>query len=381
MWLFWPAAKPPFRAVRPPAPSSGTADDRRGPAGHAWRRCPSPHPTRPRRTFAGLADARTAGHRRGRRSRSRHHRRGARPQHRPTGVQRQRHVDRDRLGGQAVHRRRSAAAGMPRARPSSPPTTARRSTSCCGPPTTAPPRSSGTAAAAARSSTGWSRATACRRPRPPDNGRWFNTISTATDLVRYYDMLLAGTGGLPAEQASIILNDLAHPPRRLPTEWCRRGLSAAVRHPRGPVRRPVAVKQGWMCCIGSRLDAPVHRRDRPGPPLRDGRSARCSPPTTPPRARPSPRRSRRCSPTAGSEPLVRTQRYISRSQCLSGSGHAIPRHVPVRLRTTASSPSRSGRRSRVRATPCSCRHAAIRAWSPESSTSGTSSPRQLGGRV
>ncbi len=45
--------------------------------------------------------------------------------------------------------------------------------------------------------------------RAPGNGRWFNTISTATDLVRYYDMLLAGTGGLPPEQASIILSNLA----------------------------------------------------------------------------------------------------------------------------------------------------------------------------
>ena len=33
------------------------------------------------------------------------------------------------------------------------------------------------------------------------------------------------------------------------------------------------------------------------------------------------------------------------------------------------------------AAPCSRRHAAILAWSPDSSTSGTSSPRQLGGRV
>ena len=45
--------------------------------------------------------------------------------------------------------------------------------------------------------------------RPPGNGRWFNTISTARDLVRYYDMLISGAGGLPSPQANIILNDLA----------------------------------------------------------------------------------------------------------------------------------------------------------------------------
>ena len=44
---------------------------------------------------------------------------------------------------------------------------------------------------------------------PPGNGHWFNTISTVTDLVRYYDMLLSGSGGLPPEQAKIILGDLA----------------------------------------------------------------------------------------------------------------------------------------------------------------------------
>ncbi len=32
---------------------------------------------------------------------------------------------------------------------------------------------------------------------PPGNGRWWNTITSAQDLVRYYDMLLSGAGGLP----------------------------------------------------------------------------------------------------------------------------------------------------------------------------------------
>ena len=45
--------------------------------------------------------------------------------------------------------------------------------------------------------------------RPPSNGRWWNTISTAADLVRYYDMMMSGSGGLPPEQASVILSNLA----------------------------------------------------------------------------------------------------------------------------------------------------------------------------
>src|SRR5262245_13125537 len=45
--------------------------------------------------------------------------------------------------------------------------------------------------------------------RPPGNGRWFNTISTAADLVRYYDMMLSGAGGLPREKADLIVSNLA----------------------------------------------------------------------------------------------------------------------------------------------------------------------------
>src|SRR5690349_2342094 len=34
----------------------------------------------------------------------------------------------------------------------------------------------------------------------PYDGRWYNTLSTTGDLVRYYDKLLDGTGGLPQER-------------------------------------------------------------------------------------------------------------------------------------------------------------------------------------
>jgi hypothetical protein len=88
--------------------------------------------------------------------------------------------------------------------------------------------------------------------RPPGNGRWFNTISTASDLVRYYDMLLSGTGGLPPERASIIVSNLA---ASTPTaiDGTQPGGIYPQRFgiPEGLYAEPVAVKQGWMCCIGA----------------------------------------------------------------------------------------------------------------------------------
>lgn len=90
------------------------------------------------------------------------------------------------------------------------------------------------------------------RTSPPDNGRWYNTISTATDLVRYYDMLLAGTGGLPPEQASIILSNLAASTPTAPDGMVPGGIyPQRFGIPEGLPREPVAVKQGWMCCIGA----------------------------------------------------------------------------------------------------------------------------------
>lgn len=77
----------------------------------------------------------------------------------------------------------------------------------------------------------------------PWNGHWDVTTSTANDLVRYYDMLLDGTGGLPPDKADIILGDLA---RSTPT-----GLDGYPQRfgiPDGLYAEPVAVKQGWFCC-------------------------------------------------------------------------------------------------------------------------------------
>ncbi|MGE2835662.1 hypothetical protein [Mycobacterium sp. SMC-4] len=88
--------------------------------------------------------------------------------------------------------------------------------------------------------------------RPPGNGRWFNTISTATDLVRYYDMLLTGAGGLPAEQAAIILDNLAASTPTAPDGMVPGGVyPQRFGIPEGLPGEPVAVKQGWMCCVGS----------------------------------------------------------------------------------------------------------------------------------
>jgi hypothetical protein len=86
----------------------------------------------------------------------------------------------------------------------------------------------------------------------PYNGRWFNTLSTTADLVRYYDKLLAGTGGLPPERANIILSNLA---ASTPTaiDGTMPGGTYPQRFgiPEGLFAEPVAVKQGWMCCVGA----------------------------------------------------------------------------------------------------------------------------------
>jgi hypothetical protein len=77
----------------------------------------------------------------------------------------------------------------------------------------------------------------------PWNGHWDVTTSTASDLVRYYKMLLDGSGGLPAEQAAIIMGNLA---RSTPTGID--GYPQRFGIPEGLYAEPVAVKQGWFCC-------------------------------------------------------------------------------------------------------------------------------------
>ena len=75
----------------------------------------------------------------------------------------------------------------------------------------------------------------------PYDGKWWNTMSTTTDLVRYYDKLLNGAGGLPPERASIILANLA-----ASTPTGADGYPQRFGIPDGLYGEPVAVKQGWM---------------------------------------------------------------------------------------------------------------------------------------
>jgi hypothetical protein len=102
--------------------------------------------------------------------------------------------------------------------------------------------------------------------RPPSNGRWWNTISTAADLVRYYDMMMSGSGGLPPEQASVIMSNLsASAPMALDGTQPGGVYPQRFGIPDGLFAEPVAVKQGWMCCIGSdwmHLSTGVIGRDR-----------------------------------------------------------------------------------------------------------------------
>jgi len=77
----------------------------------------------------------------------------------------------------------------------------------------------------------------------PYNGHWDVTQSTASDLVRYYDMKLDGTGGLPPEQATVIISDLAQS-----TPTGTDGYPQRFGIPEGLYAQPVAVKQGWFCC-------------------------------------------------------------------------------------------------------------------------------------
>jgi hypothetical protein len=77
----------------------------------------------------------------------------------------------------------------------------------------------------------------------PSNGHWDVTLSTASDLVRYYDMLLDGTGGLPPEQANVIISNLAQS-----TPTGTDGYPQRFGIPDGLYAEPVAVKQGWFCC-------------------------------------------------------------------------------------------------------------------------------------
>lgn len=77
----------------------------------------------------------------------------------------------------------------------------------------------------------------------PYDGEWWNTMSTTSNLVRYYELLLDNAGGLPAPQAAVILGDLA-----ASTPIAADGYPQQFGIPDALYAEPVAVKQGWMCC-------------------------------------------------------------------------------------------------------------------------------------
>ena len=129
----------------------------------------------------------------------------------------------------------------------------------------------------------------------PYNGHWDVTTSTASDLVRYYDMLLDGSGGLPPEQANVIMGNLA---QSTPTGID--GYPQRFGIPEGLYAEPVAVKQGWFCCWNGANQLHVSTGVI-GPDRRYVMAMSSLDPTTKPRrAPPSPRRSRRCSPAGRS---------------------------------------------------------------------------------
>jgi len=85
---------------------------------------------------------------------------------------------------------------------------------------------------------------------PPNDGHWWNTTSTAADLVRYYDKLLSGAGGLPRDKAEIILANLAaSTPEGIDTTQPGGRYPQRFGIPDGLPDEQVAVKQGWMCCV------------------------------------------------------------------------------------------------------------------------------------
>ena len=79
---------------------------------------------------------------------------------------------------------------------------------------------------------------------PPSDGQWWNTVSSTSDLVRYYDRLLGGSGGLSPDRAEMIVADLAGS-----TATGADGYPQRFGIPDGLYAEPVAVKQGWMCCM------------------------------------------------------------------------------------------------------------------------------------
>lgn len=83
---------------------------------------------------------------------------------------------------------------------------------------------------------------------PPWDGLWWNTMTTAADIVTYYAKLVDGTGGLSATSTSTI-EDLLRESTPVATDGYHQHFGIVDGLPSEPVW---AVKQGWMCCIAGR---------------------------------------------------------------------------------------------------------------------------------
>ncbi|KJF24623.1 hypothetical protein CJ178_19520 [Rhodococcus sp. ACPA4] len=74
---------------------------------------------------------------------------------------------------------------------------------------------------------------------------WWETQTTMSDIVSYYDALLDGRGGLSADQSAVVLGDIGDFTSTAADGYYQRfGIPDALSGESG-----IAVKQGWMCCI------------------------------------------------------------------------------------------------------------------------------------
>lgn len=82
---------------------------------------------------------------------------------------------------------------------------------------------------------------------PDDAAEWWYTRTTTGDLVKYYDRLLSGIGGLSPEATALIVDDLT---QFTPTGTD--GYDQTFGIPDALTDEPFrAVKQGWVCCISN----------------------------------------------------------------------------------------------------------------------------------
>ncbi|WP_138999093.1 serine hydrolase [Rhodococcus zopfii] len=81
--------------------------------------------------------------------------------------------------------------------------------------------------------------------RAPADGNWWNTVTTASDLLTWYDRVLGGTSGLDERGTATIVGYLLEF-ESLGTD----GYDQRFGLPDGlPDATGLGVKQGWMCCV------------------------------------------------------------------------------------------------------------------------------------